>query len=597
MRKGLIIRIITIIMLFCTSTWSIPVSFAADIPNEDRLMPAVGSVLVEAGHSEWEQASLDLGELQVLWNSVKEEALKENSNSALIADVDTALEDASSKLQDGGGEAAKKSLTNLAKVVDAYVSAVQNDEPSTIDPNTLTAPQEAQLLLPTAKSTSDSIIQEDWTQARKSYSQFIDEWSHAENIIRADNTVLYSQLETKITLVRVAIQADPPRQDQAKQEMQTLLSLLTDYAQGKAIASDSNSSTQTYSLEELLNILKEARQETLVGQSTNAVAQMEKFITIWPTVEGEVQISSATTYTRIENETALVTGQLLSNPPKLTESIQIMDKMISELEPIVGDKHYTVWDAALILLREGLEAILVLAALLSYLKRSDNTKGRKWIWSGAATGLVGSAVIALLLIYTISQAASGSTRELFEGITGLVSVVMMLTVGHWLHSKSNTTAWNNYVGTRVDSALARGSLWSLFSVSALAILREGAETTIFYVGMAPSIDLTQLLLGIGIALVILVILGYAIIALSVRLPLRAFFLTATLLIYYLVFRFLGESIHSLQIADKLSAHAVEQLPAISWLGMYPTWETFLSQIVILIFMIWQLLRQELSKRK
>ncbi|WP_369294409.1 FTR1 family protein, partial [Escherichia coli] len=86
-------------------------------------------------------------------------------------------------------------------------------------------------------------------------------------------------------------------------------------------------------------------------------------------------------------------------------------------------------------------------------------------------------------------------------------------------SKSNTTAWNNYVGTRVDSALARGSLWSLFSVSALAILREGAETTIFYVGMAPSIGLTQLLLGIGIALVILIILGYAIIALSVRLPL------------------------------------------------------------------------------
>ncbi len=568
-------------------------SYAADASKEDHLMPAVGSILVEAGHAQWKQANLDLNELQSLWNSVKAETPAEGSNSELVANVDTALAEATTKLNDGGGEPAKQALTTLARAVDAYVSSVQNDTQS-VDPNKLTGPSAAQLLLPAAKNSLNAIIEEDWPLAKQNYRQLIDEWSEVENTIRTDNNVLYSQLETKITLVRVAIQAEPPRQEQANQEMQTLLSLLSDYAQGKTMALGNDSNNQTYSLEELLIILKEARQQTENGQSADAVKQMEQFITIWPTVEGKVQISSPSTYTRIENETALVTGQLLSNPPKLTEAIQIMNTMIAELEPIVGEQQYTAWDAALILLREGLEAILVLAALLSYLKRSDNTKGRKWIWSGAATGLVGSAILALILIYTISQAASGSARELFEGITGLVSVVMMLTIGHWLHSKSNTTAWNNYVGARVDSALARGSLWSLFSVSALAILREGAETTIFYVGMAPSIDPYQLLLGIGIALVILIILGYAIIALSVRLPLRAFFLTATMLIYYLVFRFLGESIHSLQIAGKISAHAVEKLPSISWLGMYPTWETFLPQIAALIFIGWQLVR---TKRK
>ncbi|OAB34062.1 FTR1 family iron permease [Paenibacillus glacialis] len=597
MRKGFIIRIITIIILLTTCNWANPVSYASDDSKQDHLMPAVGSILVEAGHAKWKQASLDLEELQSLWNSVKAaETPSEGKSSELVANVDTALTEATTKLNDGGGEPAKQALTTLAKAVDAYVSSLQNDTQS-VDPNKLTGPTSAQLLLPAAKNSLNAINEKDWSQAKQNYRQLIDEWSEVENTIRADNNVLYSQLETKITLVRVAIQAEPPRQEQANQEMQSLLTLLTDYAQGKTIESGSNSSNQTYSLEELLNILKEARQQTENGQSAEAVKQMEQFITIWPTVEGKVQISSSSTYTRIENETALVTGQLLSNPPKLTEAIQIMDNMIAELEPIVGEQTYTAWDAALILLREGLEAILVLAALLSYLKRSDNTKGRKWIWTGAVTGLVGSAILALILIYTISQAASGSARELFEGITGLVSVVMMLTIGHWLHSKSNTSAWNNYVGARVDSALARGSLWSLFSVSALAILREGAETTIFYVGMAPSIDPYQLLLGIGIALVILFILGYAIIALSVRLPLRAFFLTATVLIYYLVFRFLGESIHSLQIAGKLSAHAVEQLPSIAWLGMYPTWETFIPQIVALIFIGWQLVRQELIKRK
>lgn len=68
---------------------------------------------------------------------------------------------------------------------------------------------------------------------------------------------------------------------------------------------------------------------------------------------------------------------------------------------------------------------------------------------------------------------------MIEGITGLVAVVMMLTIGRWLHSKSNTANWNNYVGRQVDGALAKGNLWSLSSVAALAILREGAETTIF----------------------------------------------------------------------------------------------------------------------
>jgi high-affinity iron transporter len=147
----------------------------------------------------------------------------------------------------------------------------------------------------------------------------------------------------------------------------------------------------------------------------------------------------------------------------------------------------------------------------------------------------------------------------------------------------------------VGHALTRGSLWSLFAVSELAILREGAETAIFYIGMAPAIEPPQLLIGIGAAIAnrhwraaiaILVVLAFAIIKFSVRLPIRAFFLTATVLIYYLVFRFLGESIHSLQAVGKLPGHTASSFPSISWLGMYPIWETFVPQVAVLIFMVW-----------
>ncbi|KAI7246359.1 hypothetical protein KC345_g12078, partial [Hortaea werneckii] len=244
-----------------------------------------------------------------------------------------------------------------------------------------------------------------------------------------------------------------------------------------------------------------------------------------------------------------------------------MDNMLTELTPLAGDQTYTAWDAALILLREGLEAILVLSALLAYLKREAEPAARRWVWSGAAVGLAGSIGLAVLLTYTISQAAAGGAREMIEGITGLFAVVMMLTIGRWLHGKTSTAAWNKYVDRQMQGALAKGNLWSLFSIALLAVLREGAETTIFYAGMAPAIATSQLLLGIGGALVVLIILGYAIIALSARLPIAAFFRAATVLIYYLVFRFLGESIHALQVAGRLPAHADSSLPSVSWLGL------------------------------
>jgi high-affinity iron transporter len=323
---------------------------------------------------------------------------------------------------------------------------------------------------------------------------------------------------------------------------------------------------------------------------------MEQFIIAWPSAEGQVQIASPKVYANIENESAEVSGDLLSDPPKLAAALKVMDNMLAELTPLAGETAYTAWDAALILLREGLEAILVLSALLSYLRRQGGPGTQRWVWSGAALGLILSIGLAVVLTLTISKAASGGARELIEGITGLVAVVMMLTIGRWMHNKSNTAAWNRYVGRQVDGALAKGSLWSLFFVALLAILREGAETTIFYVGMASSISVSQLLIGIGAALAILVIVGYAIIALSARLPIAAFFRVATLLIYYLVFRFLGESIHSLQVAGKLPAHVENGLPAVSWLGLFPTWETLLPQLLVLAFILWELLHGRNSRK-
>jgi high-affinity iron transporter len=138
---------------------------------------------------------------------------------------------------------------------------------------------------------------------------------------------------------------------------------------------------------------------------------------------------------------------------------------------------------------------------------------------------------------------------------------------------------------RVGGAIAAGSMWSLFLLSFLAVLREGAETVVFYIGIAPAISVVSLVTGIAGAFAVLAIIGFLIIRFSVRLPVHYFFLVATMLIYYLAFKIAGQSIHSLQLVGILPTHIATGLPAITILGMTSTWETFVPQMAILIVIL------------
>ncbi|MBT2290306.1 FTR1 family protein [Paenibacillus albidus] len=551
----------------------------------DELLPTVGSALVEAGQGRWEAAAADVDTFAALWRTANE-GTPDPALAGPAAAVDAVLADAAAALEAGGGKPASTALSTLARAVDAYITAAAGEGGDLGAAGQAAAAQ----LLPAAERAAEAAQRADWTAAAEAYAAMVSGWKPAESAIRQDNPAVYGLLETKMSLLRIALQAEPLREAPAQAESAALEQLLADYSAGKNIAAG-NISAEPASIAGLISYLNKAAAAVKAGDNAGAAGIIEQFIVAWPAAEGQVQIASPKVYNRIENESAAVAGYLLSNPPKLDQAQATLADMLAQLTPLAGESSYTAWDAALILLREGLEAILVLAALLAYLKRNNSVAAGRWVWSGAATGLILSFVMAALLTYTLSLAAAGGARELIEGITGLVAVVMMLTIGRWLHSKSNTASWNRYVGRQVDGALAKGNLWSVYFVALLAILREGAETTIFYVGMAPSIRTSQLLLGIGSALVILIIVGYAIIAFSAKLPIAAFFRTATVLIYYLVFRFLGESLHSLQVAGKLSAHVSEGLPSVSWLGLFPTWETLLPQLLVLLFILWGLLRR------
>ncbi|HUI71002.1 MAG TPA: FTR1 family protein [Spirochaetia bacterium] len=417
-------------------------------------------------------------------------------------------------------------------------------------------------------------------------------WGLAEDSVHEKDPGSYARIEASIDNSLSALKAQPADFAGAQASLKDLLSAVQNRSSAGAAAT---SPVATHGVPELLGLLAQSKDALAAGNPVEASNKLQAFVSIWPLVEGDVKAKSAKVYSQIENEMTEAGSLLLSGPTGRGRAAQVMSDMSAQLSGLGERTSYTAWDAGMILLREGMEALLVLAALLAMQKKAGAPRGETWVWSGAGTGLLLSGILAVILGFVITAAAAGSAREQLEGFVGLASVALMVTVGAWLHRKSSLQSWNAFIKNKVGSAVATGSMWSIFALALLAVLREGAESIIFYIGIASAISLAPLLLGIGCALVILVVIGFLIIRFSVRLPLRWFFLVATLLIYYLAFKIAGESIHSLQIVGMLPAHSLGWLPSASFLGMYPTWETFAPQMAVLLYILAELLFTELRR--
>jgi high-affinity iron transporter len=153
-------------------------------------------------------------------------------------------------------------------------------------------------------------------------------------------------------------------------------------------------------------------------------------------------------------------------------------------------------------------------------------------------------------------------------------------VSYWLHSKASISGWQRYIREKTNSALAGGSLVSLAVISFLAVFREGAETVLFYFGIASAIDMRDLLIGLGLGTAGLAVIGTLILVYGVQIPMRPFFYVSSVLLYYLAFKFIGTGVHALQVAGLMTA-APAPVPSFDLLGLYPTWETLLPQVVLL----------------
>ncbi|MFD2368831.1 FTR1 family protein [Brevibacillus sp. GCM10020057] len=538
--------------------------------------------LISSGDQNWEEVKKAISGMKAIWDGQDDTSAEAQALTAALSSAQQAIASV-----DADPQAARAAISQLAKAADRYVSSKEaSNQPGE------KAHKQMAALLPHLKESMKAIDAGDVAAAKKAYNSFVAGWYKAESLVRAENVQVYGKMEVKISGARIALNTEPPEPVKSKAKLQDLTDAVEDYLSGKAAANAalSTDSGDQPSIASLLDLLDSVTADIQNKQADSAADKMDTFIATWPSVEGVVMTKSPATYSSIETKMVSVPTLILSSPPDWEKAAAFIAEMKSELQPFAASSSYTAWDAGLVLFREGLEAILIMVSLLTFLNRSGNADKRKWIWSGAVVGIVGSALLAILLGIVFSNLSTGSSRETIEGVTGLVAVLFMLTIGAWLHKQSNLQAWNRFVERAIGDSLAKGTLWSLGFTAFLAVIREGAETIIFYMGMAASIRMTDLILGITGALVVLAIIAFAIIKLSTRIPIRPFFLIASLLLYYMAFKFIGASIHAFQVTGSLAAHSSDYLLDIPNLGIYANWETTVPQLVVLAIVLVNFLR-------
>lgn len=251
-----------------------------------------------------------------------------------------------------------------------------------------------------------------------------------------------------------------------------------------------------------------------------------------------------------------------------------------------SSKTFAAVNAFVIVLREGLEAVLLIAALLAYLTASGaQAKHRRQLYLGLAAGV--AATIGTWFIAATAIPITGANRELLEGITALAAVVVLLYVANWLFQKTYIHDWKDYLRSHVGGAVSRGSAFAMAALAFAAVYREGFETVLFYQALAFDAGIAPILAGFIPGMLAIIAIGIAIIRANARLPLKKVFGWTNAILMYLAFVFIGKGLYNLQEAGVYSPKPLPMPdhPALRQLfGFYPVAQTVAAQTLFLLLL-------------
>ncbi|WP_010630669.1 FTR1 family protein [Sporolactobacillus vineae] len=336
-------------------------------------------------------------------------------------------------------------------------------------------------------------------------------------------------------------------------------------------------------LQAYIDRIDQARQSMQAGKWNEAAVQVKQLQRDWISVEGDVVSQSHSVYEQSEKDLGLMGGYAAKADTR-EKAISVAERMSDSLKPLAAS-GYSIWDAALIPIREGLEAVLVIGALLTFAKRAQSRRAKAWIWSGTGAAFAVCLAIGAAVSLLLSAAAFGHNNMLINGWSGVFASLMLLYVGYWLHRNADIKRWNQFIRSKTEKAVSQQRMIVFAMLAFVAVLREGLETVIFLFGLAGHMPASRLVLGIAVGFGILTVLGFVLLKASSLIPLKPLFLISSLVVFYLCFKFLGSGIHSLQMAGTLPSGLSEALPTVGGLSIFPSWYSTIPQALLLLAFI------------
>lgn len=297
---------------------------------------------------------------------------------------------------------------------------------------------------------------------------------------------------------------------------------------------------------------------------------------------------------RVEQAMAQLRAAIAAGRPvaEVSERVAALDALFAETERALAPSQAGAASAFLgaltILLREGLEALLIVVAMLTFLRKAERPELVRTVHYGWIAAL--AAGMATWWAATHLLTISGAGRELTEGFGSLLAALILLFVGIWMHGKAQAGEWQRYIRDRLGAALSKRSAGFLFLLAFIAVYREVFETILFFAALSAGGNIAALVAGGAAALALLAGIALAMVRFSARLPIAKFFAYSSALIAVLAVVLAGKGVAAIQEAGLVGVTPLAAAPRIEILGLYPTLEGLAAQagtlLVLLLGFAW-----------
>ncbi len=350
--------------------------------------------------------------------------------------------------------------------------------------------------------------------------------------------------------------------------------------------------------------LNKAESASTAGNSKEAISMaLKAYLQGVEPVEPKIKASDNQLFQDLESAMMNLRAVIKKGDQQvIASSFEEAFSVIDEAEALLGSSERSMWMTATItlsiLIREGLEAFFVILAILGILQSMGATTAIRWVHSGwivaVLSGVVGWFFAGSLMNW------DAQSRELMEGLIALFAVAVLLYLGFWMHGKTNASKWKAFVEDKVKGLITKNNMIGLASFSFLVVFREAFESVLFLSSLTVDGSSTSsygVLLGTLISAVLLFGIAWAMLRWFKKLPIAKVFLYSSIVVLALAFILAGEGIHAIQEGGFLDIRSFPLNLRFTWIGLYPTYETILTQLVVLglIIALWKYSTAKASK--